>query len=86
MVKFPQDCLNADRKSAYNAAYATKYLELLQYEQENGIPIVAKESIDGAKRFMSGIGKHGTTHNLTEKKIPQWEEEENKISTKKSKL
>nr|XP_022910577.1 uncharacterized protein LOC111421635 isoform X1 [Onthophagus taurus] len=89
LVKFPQFCMNTDRKSAYNAAYVTKYQELLDYERDHGFNVVAKESVEGAQRFMSGIGRHGTTHNLTEKKLPDWEVEENKIAQnldKKSKL
>ncbi|GJQ81525.1 hypothetical protein Trydic_g4887 [Trypoxylus dichotomus] len=86
LVKFPQECLNADRRSAYNAAYSAKYSELLQYEQDNGTPVIAKESITGAKRFVSGIGRHGTSHNLTEKEIPDWEKEENKRADLKHKL
>ncbi|KAK9685123.1 Enoyl-CoA hydratase/isomerase [Popillia japonica] len=86
LIKFPQECMNADRQSAYNAAFATKYLELLRYEQDNGIPIISKESISGAKRFMTGIGKHGSTKDLTEKTIPKWEEEENKLANPRHKL
>ena len=86
LVKFPQECLKADRRSTYNAAFATKYLELLQYERDNGIPILALESVDGAKKFASGVGRHGKFHNLTEKELPEWEVDENKRSDCKHKL
>lgn len=83
LVKFPQACLLADRKSAYNAAFASSYENLLQWEQENGASVIVKESIHGAKKFVTGVGRHGKSYNLTEKEVPEWEQEH---TNNKSKL
>lgn len=82
LVKFPQACLNADRNSTYNAAFAESYSKLLKYEQENGLNVIASESIDGAKKFVSGIGRHGKFYNLTEKSLPEWETNDCDIKNK----
>ena len=48
LVKFPQNCLRADRKSAYYAAFDAKSIEdALVYEYENGKTIITEESIKG---------------------------------------
>ncbi|PSN33805.1 hypothetical protein C0J52_19371 [Blattella germanica] len=69
LVKFPQECLRADRFSTYNAAFNAKsFDEAVDFEFNNGIPVVLKESTEGAKKFMSGIGRHGKFYNLTDGK------------------
>lgn len=75
LVKFPQDCLLQDRHSVYNAAFNSSYQTLLKYEQEHGRKVFNSESVAGAKKFMSGIGKHGKSYNLTEKELPEWEKQ-----------
>lgn len=88
LVKFPQECLIVDRESTYNAAYNKAYDELVKYEQKNGKKIL-KGAIEGAKRFISGLGRHGKTYNLTERDVCDWEREFNghiKVDTPKSKL
>lgn len=61
LLKFPQKCMNADRQSAYYAAYtASSQEDALRYEYENGIKVLEEESIQGAKRFTEGFGKHGS--------------------------
>ena len=48
LMRFPQKCLNADRLSAYNAAYnATSMEDAFKFEYENGIKILEEESIPG---------------------------------------
>ncbi|GIZ37807.1 hypothetical protein CKM354_000124100 [Cercospora kikuchii] len=60
LLKFPQLCMNLDRKSAYFAAYDAGSLdEALKYEYENGIEAVRAEGAAGAKRFSEGSGRHG---------------------------
>lgn len=60
LIKFPQECMLADRASAYNAVYNAKSLqEALQYEHENGVSVIFKESVPGAKKFVGGVGRHG---------------------------
>jgi len=61
IAKFPQECLNRDRLSAYNAMYDAKDFEsAVQYEMQKGIDVLANESVAGAKNFVDGIGRHGS--------------------------
>lgn len=63
LKKFPQQCLRADRRSAYYATYSAKnYEDALQYEAENGKAILALESVHGATKFMEGVGHSGSFH------------------------
>ncbi|XP_042858635.1 mevalonyl-coenzyme A hydratase sidH-like [Penaeus japonicus] len=63
LVKFPQECLRADRKSALYATFSASSLrDALRYEHENGVPVIMKESIHGAQKFVDGIGRHGKFH------------------------
>ncbi|CAH2009811.1 unnamed protein product [Acanthoscelides obtectus] len=86
LVKFPQECILTDRESTYNAAFNKAYEELLQKERINAKQLFQKKSIvDGAKKFLSGLGRHGKTYNLAPKDICEWEKEF--VNTKpKSKL
>lgn len=77
LKKYPQKCLQADRRSAYYAAYSAKSLEdALQYEFENGKEILSQESVYGAQKFVEGVGHHGKFH-LEDLKL-----QENKNTTK----
>ena len=54
IAQFPQECMRADRRSVYHAAYDSKSMEdALEFEYENGIGVVLKESVTGAKKFIS---------------------------------
>ncbi|EJP65130.1 enoyl-CoA hydratase/isomerase family protein [Beauveria bassiana ARSEF 2860] len=60
LLTFPQSCMNADRTNCYYSAYNAKSFEdALSNEFENGVRIIAKESITGAAEFSRGIGRHG---------------------------
>ena len=59
LAAFPRDCMNADRRSAYEQAGLPLEQALLQ-EFQRGIQVLAKESLAGAKRFADGAGRHGT--------------------------
>lgn len=66
--KFPQNCLNRDRMSAYNAMYDAKDFEsAMQFEMRHGLDVIASESVPGAQTFVSGVGKHGSfnLHGMT---------------------
>jgi len=59
--KFPQECMNCDRMNAYYNTYsASSFKNALENEMENGLDIMQKESVAGAGRFASGIGRHGS--------------------------
>ena len=79
LVKFPQECLKADRRSVYYSTFDAKSLEDgLDFEFKNGRDVIEKESLTGAKKFIeSGIGKHGkfnlnTWNQMMEKGKDSW--------------
>lgn len=55
---FPQQCMNADRASAYGQ-WDYELVEALRREGAGGYPVVFKEAISGAARFAQGAGRHG---------------------------
>ncbi|WNG55050.1 crotonase/enoyl-CoA hydratase family protein [Archangium gephyra] len=59
LAAFPQACMNADRRSAYEQAGLPMEQALLQ-EFQRGVRILEKESLTGAKRFADGAGRHGS--------------------------
>jgi len=86
IVKFPQECLRADRQSALYNAYSAKNLETaLSYETEHSARVLTTEAIVGAKKFAAGMGKHGkfNVNQISEKEAWQKELEEMKNSIKK---
>lgn len=58
IAAFPQQCLRADRLSAYRQ-WDVDLPEALRREGALGYPIVQAEAITGAARFASGAGRHG---------------------------
>jgi len=76
LIAHPQECLRADRASAYHATFASRSLEQsLEHESQEGLRIISRESIKGAKKFVSGLGKHGK-FNVTPVAEPQdWQTE-----------
>ena len=72
IVKFPQDCLRADRDSALHAAYSARSLEdAMSFESENSARVLTTEAIAGAKKFTAGLGKHGkfNVNQVAEKQV-----------------
>ncbi|XP_070534125.1 enoyl-CoA hydratase EchA19-like [Ptychodera flava] len=68
LTRFPQKCMLADRKSAYNAVFDSKSFEdAMNFEHENGKVVIAEESVTGAGRFVSGVGKSGSFKDFGEK-------------------
>jgi enoyl-CoA hydratase len=58
LAAFPQQCMLADRASAY-AQWELPLAEALRQEGRRGVPIVAAEGAAGAARFVQGAGRHG---------------------------
>jgi enoyl-CoA hydratase/carnithine racemase len=60
LLRFPQACMNADRASAYYAAYeASNFEDSMRNEYKQGSKVLETESFEGAARFASGLGRHG---------------------------
>ncbi|KAI1115806.1 ClpP/crotonase-like domain-containing protein [Nemania sp. NC0429] len=60
LLTFPQNCMNIDRASCYYSAYnASSFEDALSNEFENGIKVITTESVAGAAKFSSGVGRHG---------------------------
>jgi enoyl-CoA hydratase len=55
---FPQQCLRADRASAF-AQWSLPLDEALRREGAGGYPVVFAEGLAGAARFAGGAGRHG---------------------------
>lgn len=47
IAQFPQECLRADRQSAYRAAYDANFESLLDHELELGTKVLTTESVEG---------------------------------------
>ena len=58
IAAFPQQCMLADRHSAY-AQWDLPLAEALRQEGRLGVPLVAAEGEAGAARFAQGAGRHG---------------------------
>jgi enoyl-CoA hydratase len=63
LVKFPQECLRADRRSLHLQEGLSER-EALRAEWENSSPVVAQEGAAGAARFASGKGRHGNQQEI----------------------
>lgn len=59
IAAFPQQCMLADRRSAYEQ-WDLPLADALRREGVQGVPIVAAEGASGAARFAGGAGRHGT--------------------------
>lgn len=58
IAAFPQQCMLADRASAY-AQWDLPLADALREEARRGVPIVAAEGEAGAARLARGAGRHG---------------------------
>ncbi|MFK7976545.1 MAG: crotonase/enoyl-CoA hydratase family protein [Halioglobus sp.] len=64
LSRFPQRCLRSDRLSAYEQ-WAMPLDEALLNEFNRGFTVIeSKETVEGAKNFASGKGRHGTFEDL----------------------
>jgi len=59
IAAFPQQCMLADRRSAYEQ-WDMPLAKALRREGAQGVPIVFAEGEAGAARFAGGAGRHGT--------------------------
>ena len=63
IARFPQECMRADRLSAYRA-WGKSVREGLESEWATSVGIVKSEGVAGAARFASGKGRHGDFKNI----------------------
>ncbi len=59
IAKFPQNCLRADRTSALTQ-WDMELRMALREEGRGGLAAIQTETVEGAQRFMSGAGRHGS--------------------------
>ncbi|XP_014668624.1 PREDICTED: probable enoyl-CoA hydratase, mitochondrial [Priapulus caudatus] len=60
LIKFPQECLKMDKRSAYYATFDAKSIkDGLKFELNNASHVINTESVAGAEKFTQGIGRHG---------------------------
>jgi enoyl-CoA hydratase len=60
IAAFPQACMRADRRSAYEQ-HDLSLADALQNELRHGLTALGSgESLDGAQRFAKGAGRHGS--------------------------
>jgi enoyl-CoA hydratase len=60
LAKFPQRCLRADRRSVYQQ-WSLDLPAALRNEAELGLEVIRSgETVEGAKRFAAGKGRHGS--------------------------
>ncbi len=80
IAEFPQNCLRHDRLSVYEAL-DLDFDEAMQNEFRHGMEVInGGETVDGAKSFKGGQGRHGTAR---EKGIKSAQKKTNKRLTKK---
>jgi len=60
MAAFPQQCMRSDRQSVYEG-FNMNFAEAMEQEFLKGYDIVISsgETVQGAYKFTSGIGRHG---------------------------
>jgi len=84
IVKFPQECLRADRESTLNASYSARNLEeAMNYESENSAAVLTTEAIEGAKKFTAGWGRSGKFNVNKVGEAEDWEKEFEELKKRK---
>jgi enoyl-CoA hydratase len=58
IAAFPQECLRADRASAYRQL-DLPLAEALRSEHRGGARLLSGDSLAGARAFAAGAGRHG---------------------------
>ncbi|XP_043220687.1 probable enoyl-CoA hydratase [Amphibalanus amphitrite] len=72
IAKFPAECVAADRRAAYRAAFeAASPQEALREARAAGRGPLEREGRHGARRFLAGVGRHGK-FNIHPEKQEEW--------------
>jgi enoyl-CoA hydratase/carnithine racemase len=65
LLRFPYECMVADRKSCFYGAYdAQSFEDAMKFEFDNGMECLKNEGVAGAKRFSEGAGRGGSFEKL----------------------
>lgn len=65
LCEFPQLCMRGDRKSIYESCYDSKsFDDAMKNEFRIGALALQNETVQGAKRFAGGQGRHGNFSKL----------------------
>ncbi len=59
LAQFPQVCMRGDRMSAYEQ-FDRSFEQAIANEFNHGLAALREETSDGARRFASGVGRHGS--------------------------
>lgn len=60
LAEFPQRCMRSDRRSSYEQ-WSLSLEEALRRETQLGLEVIRSgETLEGAKRFAAGAGRHGS--------------------------
>lgn len=59
IARFPQVCLRGDRLSAYQQ-FDLSFQDAMMNELQHGLRSLESGALDGARRFASGAGRHGS--------------------------
>ncbi len=59
IAAFPQQCMRGDRMSAYQQ-HDLSIADAIGNELRHGVKALTTESVDGARRFSDGAGRHGS--------------------------
>jgi enoyl-CoA hydratase len=61
LARFPQGCLRADRRSSYEQWDSASFDAALSTEYRLGMAVIESgETVEGARRFAAGAGRHGS--------------------------
>lgn len=64
LARFPQRCLRSDRLSVYEQ-WSLSWTEALGNETRRGLEVLSSgESVEGARRFAAGHGRHGSVSDI----------------------
>jgi enoyl-CoA hydratase len=63
IARFPQECVRADRASAYRQ-HGLSVRDAMRQEYEGGLAALRREGVAGAARFAQGAGRHGDYGNI----------------------
>lgn len=59
LARLPQDCLRSDRLSAYEGV-SLPFEQAMANEFQRGLGVIRTGSVEGARRFVDGAGRHGS--------------------------